>query len=149
MNEPLIRGNRLMNIPLGLKALVSDWQLARFLERRAQRRDDGWLIRRESDGSTWTAGSAQNLGYAMRAMFSRNPRDDFHFYRVRRWHGLLIASRKVFWRPDSVTQFRLICRATMFQLEPWPVIVECRKIDAVLQQPDSVQHFLRTLDPAA
>lgn len=121
-----------MTAALGLKALVADWLLARLLHRRCRRCPDQWLIERKADGSLWAAGASQNLGYAMRALFAqRRWSGDWHFYRVRMWKGIPVASRKVFWLPSSGLDFRLVRRLTMFELPAWPEAVECAKIDAV------------------
>jgi hypothetical protein len=41
---------------------------------------------------------------------------------------LLIASRRVFWMPQS-GEFELLYDCTLFVLPPWPELTECRKID--------------------
>jgi hypothetical protein len=109
------------------------WGVARLLKRRTLRRDDERLIRRRSDGSLWVAGCPQRFGYAMRGLFGRRwPSGSFHFYRVREWRGLHVASRRVFWTPDTVTEFSLLYVGTVFVLPPWDEATECAKIDAAL-----------------
>jgi hypothetical protein len=113
-----------------IAAFLADWQLARYLARRCTKRTERWLIRRRSDGTLWAGGTAQNFAYAMRGLFIKR-RLTFHFWRVREWRGLHIASRRVFWIPAGEAEFDLIAsNATQFVLPPWPEAVECAKIDA-------------------
>jgi hypothetical protein len=73
-------------------------------------------------------GAPQNFAYAMRGLFVR---ESYHFYRVREWHGILVASRKVFWNPTSSREFAFAFKSTRFDLPPLPEVVECRKIDEI------------------
>jgi hypothetical protein len=117
-----------------LKAAIADcwelWRVARYLERRTEKRAGQRLIRRIADGTYWAPGSPQNFAYAMRGLFVRGRCDEFHFYRLREWRGLWVASRKVFWKAAS-GEFTLLADATVFALPPWPEAVECAKIDAI------------------
>ena len=124
-----------------LKVAVADcwgvWRVARYLERRCDKRPDSRLIRRKADGTLWAAGSPQNFAYAMRglvASMAGRRVDSFHFYRVREWRGLLVAAKRVFWLPQS-GEFDVLFDATLFVLPPWPEEIECAKIDAAQGMP--------------
>jgi hypothetical protein len=111
-----------------LREIIRDWRIAGLLHRRTVKRDDELLLKRRRDGTHWVAGCPQNFGYAMGSLFSRRRCDDFHFYRVREWQGLLLASPKVFWRPQ-LGEFEIGFRVTVFRLPRWPEEIECAKID--------------------
>lgn len=115
-----------------LREIWFDWRLAVFLRRKTTKRTGKQLIQRKSDGSLWIAGCPQNIGYAMRGLFNKNP--GWHFYRARKWRGLFIASRRVFWLPNS-GEFTWPQNVTAFLLPPWPENVECRLIDSRLPTP--------------
>lgn len=105
------------------------WRVARYLGRRCTYRDARRLIRRNSDGTLWAPGCPQNFAYAMADLLVRfPPRSSFHFYRVREWRGVWVASRKVFWNPQG-GEFTLLFDDGLFELPPWPEGVECDKID--------------------
>jgi hypothetical protein len=113
-----------------LKAAFQDWRATVMLRKHgAQLRTDR-IIRRKSDGTWWIPGAPQSLGYAMLGLFTKR-RLDFHFYRVRDWRGVLIASRRVFWLAQS-GKFDLLINCPHYQLPPWPMDIECRKIDAAI-----------------
>jgi hypothetical protein len=113
----------------GMRLVGEAWAISRLLRRRCDCRRDERLIRRKADGTLWAAGAPQNFAYAMRGLFLRGSCDRFHFYRVREWRGLLVASRRVFWLPVS-GDFELLATATLFVLPPWAEAVECAKLDA-------------------
>lgn len=112
-----------------MRAWLRDWAIARLLQRRTQRYQEQHIIRRKSDGALFAAGCPQNFAYAMRGMFDRKGLDSFFFYRVRIWHGLIIAAPRVFWRPTS-GEFEVLHKATTFRLPRWPEAVECALIGA-------------------
>lgn len=119
-----------MTLRLGLAALAADWTVARLLQRRTTR-VTGRIIRRLADGSLWAAGCPQNFGYAMAGLFTPGwPNGSFHFFRVREWRGLLVASPKVFWLAPSAADFVLLYEQTYFVLPRFAEAVECAKIDA-------------------
>lgn len=109
-----------------VSGFLRDWLLARYLARRCNK-SVRHFVRRKADGTLWAAGSPQSLSYAMAGLF--NGRAHFHFQRVRIWKGLPIVSRKVFWRPEG-GEFNVLETGGAFLLPPWPVPVECAKIDA-------------------
>lgn len=121
-----------------IRAALADWALARYLARRCWRRDLV-LIRRKGDGTLWAAGHPQAVGHALRGLFDRDwPRGSWHFYRVREWRGLLVASRRVFWQPLAGSQFETVhgprlrlVETPMFVLPPWPLAVESAKLDVL------------------
>lgn len=119
-----------------IAAWFTDLALARYLKRRAEKRKTK-LVYRKTDGTLWAASCPQNMGYAMRALFAKDQRHSFFLARCRKWRGLLIVSRKVFWRPASGSDFNLDDSAlrddlgiAAFWLAAWPEDIECAKIDA-------------------
>lgn len=71
-----------------------DLALAMYLTKRA-RKTKATLCRRKSDGTLWVASSPQDMGYAMRGLFSGKV--SWHFARVRIWRGVPVVSPRVFW----------------------------------------------------
>lgn len=119
-----------------IAAWFADLALARYLRRRTDKRKTK-LVYRKADGTTWAASCPQHIGYAMRSLFAKDRRHSFFMARCRKWRGVLIVSRKVFWRPVSGSDFTLDnsalrddLRINAFWLAPWPEDVECAKIDA-------------------
>ena len=110
-----------------LRRWCADHKLATYIKARAAIRPMR-LTRRRSDGSLWVASSPQDMGLAMRGLFSRKRDGGFFFIKTREWRGLLVASPKLFWEPSS-GEFDVVpgeCRVVM--LKPWPYEVECQKI---------------------
>lgn len=117
-----------------VRAWFANWLLARYMAKRCAKRKTKLVIRK-SDGVYFAASSPQNLGYAMRGLFAKDERSTYFFARVRVWRGLLVISRKVFWRPNGAREFTLDnsalrddLAATGFWLAPWPEATECMKI---------------------
>jgi hypothetical protein len=126
-----------------LRQIFANLALARYLRRRCVKRETK-LVERKADGLLFAASSPQNIDYAMRGLFSRDPRKVYHLARCRKWRGLLVVSRRVFWLPCSASDFTLNRSAlrdefnvAAFWLPPWPEAIECAKIDAVLREPIS------------
>lgn len=116
----------------GIANAVSDWMLARYLSRRCRKRKTT-ICRRRSDDTLWAGSSPQNMGYAMRGLFSKKP--NFHFAAVTIWRGVPIVVPKIFWAFDGHGQFDIMEKdATAYWLKPWPESVECAKIDAIADQ---------------
>lgn len=114
-----------------LRAFAADWALANLLKRRCTR-TEARVIRRRSDGALFIAGCPQDFGYAMRGLFTPGwPRASFHFYRLREFKGLMVASRKVFWLPRHAGDFDLAVPLPVFVLPPFGEALECAKIDQV------------------
>lgn len=113
-----------------MKQFLADFALARYLNRRARKREC-ILCRRKSDGSLWAASAPQNFAYAMRGLFLRKRADSFHFVRARIWNGVPVISPRVFWLPNS-GEFEVLKESLSFWLPPWPETVECMKIDRAL-----------------
>jgi hypothetical protein len=113
----------------GLQARWRDFLISRALRKRGWKRSEDWILIRRRDGHMFAPGSPQNFAYAMRGLFVRG-RECFHFYRVREWHGLLVASRKVFWNPQSLAEFAFAFKCPRFDLPPLPEVIECAKLDA-------------------
>ena len=67
----------------------------------------------------------------MRGLFKKEQAigEGFHFYRVRMWQGVLVASRKVFWLARS-GEFELLEKAGVYRTHGFDEQTECRLIDA-------------------
>jgi len=109
-----------------MRAFLRDLALAAYLRRRASKQK-ATLCRRKSDGTLWAASSPQDIGYAMRGLFSKAP--GWHFARVRIWRGLPIVAPRVFWCFDQWGQFDILPVRSAYWLKRWPYDVEGRKID--------------------
>lgn len=116
-----------------MRAFLRDWALAVYLRRRASKRK-ATLCRRKSDGTLWAANSPQDMGCAMRGLFSGG---SWFFARVRIWRGLPIVSPRIFWHFNRNGQFDIVREQPAFWLKPWPREVECAKIDAREQENDN------------
>jgi hypothetical protein len=101
--------------------------LARYISRRAQKRK-ATICRRRSDGTLWAASSPQNIGIAMRGLFTKAPL--WHFAKVRIWRGLPIVSRKVFWSFSEYGKFDIAQTQDAFWLPAWPEGIETAKLEA-------------------
>jgi hypothetical protein len=108
------------------RSLWRDYLIVRALRKRGWKRSEDWVLARKSDGHLFAPGHPQNFGQAMLGLFTG--KNLFHFYRVREWHGIMIASRKVFWLPQSASDFSFKFKCSRFDLPPWPEATETLKI---------------------
>jgi hypothetical protein len=74
------------------------------------------------------ASSPQNIGIAMRGIFSKAP--TWHFAKVRVWRGVPVVSRKLFWAFSEYGKFDIVQEQDAFWLPAWPEDVETAKIEA-------------------
>lgn len=123
-----------MNLFDAFKSLCEDYAFSRFMTRKRAVIRDLHMVRRRSDGTVWAGGASQSFAYAMRGLFSKDPRDKYHFWKVREFHGCNVVSRKVFWIPTADDQFHLMLKgeqSSAFLLQPFDEETECRMIDRI------------------
>lgn len=125
--QPTRTAHAILRRPEGsLSNLFGAWALSRFLRRKAWKRD-ATMICRLSDGSLWAASSPQNMGYAMRGLFSGKSR--WHFVKAREWRRRAIVSPKVIWLPASGREFTVLCEIDSLWLPRLDEQAECAAID--------------------
>jgi hypothetical protein len=109
------------------RAWFADRKLAGYLTQRTRKRK-ATICRRKSDGTLWAASSPQNMGLAMRGVFTGMA--GWHFVRVRIWRGVPVVAPRLFWAFNQMGQFEIVQEQPAYWLAPWPEPIESAMIAA-------------------